>query len=116
MGLELVEPTDFEILAYLAEKGRNNAVNVAVALDRDRGYMNTRLGTLADYGCVRRVGPAENSGLYEVTGMGEAALEHRGARHDPDTDFEALVEASVAGDGAGTDPGDAETDAGDAAE
>ncbi|RLM91059.1 ArsR family transcriptional regulator [Halobellus sp. Atlit-38R] len=114
--MELVEPTDFEILAYLAEKGRNNAVNVAVALDRDRGYMNTRLGTLADYGCVRRVGPAENSGLYEITGRGEAALEHRDARHDPDTNFESLIEASVAGESAGTDPGDAETDADGAAE
>ena len=116
MELELVEPTDFEILAYLAERGRNNAVNVAVALDRDRGYMNTRLGTLADYGCVRRVGPAENSGLYEITEKGEVALVHRDARHDPDADFEALVEASVAGDDPGADLGDAETDAGDAVE
>ncbi|RLM56528.1 MarR family transcriptional regulator [Halobellus sp. Atlit-31R] len=95
MGLELVEPTDFEVLAYLAREGRNNAVNLAAALDRDRGYMNTRLGTLAEYGCVERVGPAANSGLYEVTERGRAALTHREARHDPDVDFEALVEAAV---------------------
>ena len=95
MGLELVEPTDFEILAYLAEEGRNNAINVAVALDRNREYMNTRLGTLAQYGCLRRVGPAEHSGLYEITEKGAAALEHREARHDPEADFEALVEATV---------------------
>ncbi|MFC6874851.1 ArsR family transcriptional regulator [Halobellus marinus] len=74
MELDLVAPTDFEILRYLAEEGRNNAVNIAVALDRNREYMNTRLGALARNDCVRRVGPAENSGLYEVTEKGEAAL------------------------------------------
>jgi predicted transcriptional regulator len=105
MGLDLVEPTDFEILEYLAVEGRNNAVNIAVALDRNREYMNTRLGTLARYGCVRRVGPAENSGLYEITEKGEAALEHREAQLDPNADFEALVEAEVENEGAGEDAG-----------
>ncbi|MGQ4556646.1 ArsR family transcriptional regulator [Halobellus sp. GM3] len=95
--MDLVEPTDFEILSYLAAEGRNNAVNVAVALDRDRTYMNTRLGTLARYGCLRRVGPAENSGLYEITEKGRVALEHREARRDPEADFEAVVEEAVVG-------------------
>jgi len=91
MGLDLVEPTDFEILAYLDERGRNNAVNIAAALERNREYMNTRLGTLARYGCVRRVGPAENSGLYEITETGRTVLERRNERSRPDADFETVV-------------------------
>jgi len=95
MGLYLVEPTDFEILSYLAETGRNNAVNIATALDQNREYMNTRLRRLASHECVERIGPADNSGLYEITEKGEAALEHRELLNDPDADFGARVEAAV---------------------
>jgi DNA-binding MarR family transcriptional regulator len=95
MGLYLVEPTDFEILAYLAEKGRNNAVNIATALDHNRQYMNARLHTLASHDCVVRIGPAENSGLYEITEKGEGALACRAANSDPDAEFEAAVEAEL---------------------
>lgn len=93
--MQLVEPTDFDILAYLDSDGRNNAVNLAAALDRNRAYMNTRLRTLREYGCVRRVGPADNSGLYEITETGRAALKHRAARRDPSADFDELVRAEV---------------------
>jgi len=96
MGLYLVEPTDFEILAYLADEGRNNAVNIAIALDHNRQYMNARLHTLASHDCVERIGPAENSGLYEITEKGEAALEYREVQDDPDADFGERVEAAVA--------------------
>ena len=96
MGLDLVEPTDFEILAYLEEEGRNNAVNVAVALGKNREYMNSRLGILARDGCLHRVGPAENSGLYEITEKGRVALEHRDACGDPNADFEEVVETALA--------------------
>lgn len=95
MGLHLVDPTDFEILSYLAERGRNNAVNVATALDQNREYMNARLHALANHECVERIGPAENSGLYEITAKGEAALDCREANSDSDADFETAVEAEL---------------------
>jgi len=98
MGLYLVEPTDFEILSYLSEAGRNNAVNIAVALEQNREYMNTRLRRLASHECVERIGPAENSGLYEITEKGRAALDHRELLNDPDADFGARVEAALADD------------------
>jgi hypothetical protein len=100
MGLYLVEPTDFEILAYLADGGRNNAVNIAAALEQNREYMNARLHALASHKCVERIGPADNSGLYEITEKGEAALEFRELRDDPDADFGARVEAAVSDDAA----------------
>jgi predicted transcriptional regulator len=98
MGLYLVEPTDFEILSYLLDAGRNNAVNIAVALEQNREYMNTRLRRLASHECVERIGPAENSGLYEITEKGRAALDHRELLNDPDADFGARVEAALADD------------------
>ncbi|MFC7202672.1 winged helix-turn-helix domain-containing protein [Haloferax namakaokahaiae] len=89
--MQLVEPTDFDILGYLQSNGRNNAVNLAVALDRERTYMNTRLRTLCELGCTQRVGPAKNSGLYEITSVGVAALQYRSANKDPDVDFLELI-------------------------
>jgi DNA-binding MarR family transcriptional regulator len=94
--MNLVQPTDFEILAYLSRAGRNNAVNMAVALDKDRSYVNTRLRYLAAADLVERVGPAPNSGLYELTPRGEAALEHREAYADRTDDFEAALDAWTA--------------------
>ena len=91
--MQLVEPTDFEILAFLDEQGRNNAINIAVGLERDRSYVNTRLRALAQKELFQRVGPAENSGLYELTDTGRAALKYRDRYHDPD--FDALLEGSV---------------------
>ncbi|MBP1988142.1 MarR family transcriptional regulator [Halolamina salifodinae] len=90
--MQLVEPTDFEILAFLDEQGRNNAINIAAGLDRDRSYVNTRLRALAEKELVQRVGPAENSGLYELTSTGEVARTLRDRYDDPDADFEELLE------------------------
>ncbi len=75
--MKLVVPTDFEILDVLSDGKRNNAVNIAVELDKNRAYINTRLPILLDYGLVARVGPAENSGLYIITDKGKEVLEHR---------------------------------------
>ena len=91
--MQLVEPTDFEILAFLDEQGRNNAINIAVGLDRDRSYVNTRLRALAEKELIQRVGPAENSGLYELTEVGHAALRHRDRYGDEE--FDALVDRAV---------------------
>lgn len=96
--MKLVYPTDFEILEFLAEAGRNNAVNIAVGLDRDRSYINTRLRTLAEKDLVDRVGPAERSGLYEISERGAAAVEYREAYREEDVDFGAVVEDAVDGE------------------
>jgi len=91
--MQLVEPTDFEILAFLDEQGRNNAINIAVGLARDRSYVNTRLRALAEKGLIQRVGPAENSGLYELSDVGRTALAHRDQYGDDD--FDALLDRSA---------------------
>jgi len=89
--MRLVDPTDFEILAALAETGRNNAANLAHVLDRDRSYINTRLPVLTDYGLLNRVGPAPNSGLYEITDAGRRAVEHQDLYKDDEDAFDAAV-------------------------
>ena len=71
--MKLVQPTDFEILDQLQE-GRNVAANISIELNKDRAYINTRLPELADYGLLQKVGPSPNSGLYEITDLGEYAV------------------------------------------
>ena len=93
--MRLVDPTDFEILSFLDDSGRNNAINVSTALDLNRSYINTRLRELESQGLLQRVGPATNSGLYELTDRGRAALRHRGKYDDESVDFESLVDDSA---------------------
>ena len=95
--MKLASPTDFDILEALADGKRNTAANLAIEIDRDRAYINTRLPLLADHGLLERIGPAPSSGLYEITETGLAAIEHRESYHDDDADFEALVEATADG-------------------
>lgn len=90
--MQLVEPTDFEILAFLDEKGRNNAINISTGLSRDRSYVNTRLRALAEKELIQRVGPAENSGLYELTDTGRVALSLRDRYADGESEFGELLE------------------------
>ena len=89
--MKLAVPTDFDVLRALSGGRRNNAVNISYIIDKNRAYINTRLPILADYGLVERVGPAPNSGLYEITEKGQVVLEHREAYERDDADFEALV-------------------------
>jgi len=94
--MRLVTPTDFDILAAMVDGRRNNAVNLAAILDRNRSYINTRLPILLDYDLLDRVGPAPNSGLYVITPKGRAVVDHRDRYGDDDTDFDALVADTVA--------------------
>ena len=89
--MRLVQPTDFDILEVLSDGKRNNAINIAVALDAKRPYINTRLPALLDYGLVDRVGPASNSGLYVITERGRRALEHRALYGRDDGNFESHI-------------------------
>lgn len=93
--MKLASPTDFDVLEALSDGKRNTAANIAIEIDRDRAYINTRLPLLADHGLLERIGPAPNSGLYEITEKGRAVLDHRAEYHDDDVDFEALVESSI---------------------
>lgn len=94
--MRLTVPTDFEILQILSNGRRNNAINIAVHLDKNRSYVNTRLPVLADYGLLERVGPSPNSGLYEITERGRIAASHREEYEDDTVDFEALIERKLA--------------------
>lgn len=93
--MRLTVPTDFEILQILSNGRRNNAINIAAHLDRNRSYINTRLPVLADYGLLNRVGPAPNSGLYEITEKGRIAASHREEYENDDVDFEKLIERKI---------------------
>jgi predicted transcriptional regulator len=83
--------TDFLILKKLQE-GRNLAANIALEIDRSRNYVNGRMPYLLDYGLVEKVGPAEDTGLYELTEKGRLAYEHRDSYHDDSVDFEELLD------------------------
>ena len=94
--MKLRQPTDFLILEALEDKGRNVATNLASHTGKSRKNINTRLPVLEDYGLVRKIGPAERSGLYEITSLGKAALVYQDQYDDAD-DFEALIEGPNAG-------------------
>jgi len=99
--MKLVTPTDFDILAVLSNGKRNNAVNIAHQLERDRAYINTRMPVLKDYGLVESTGPAPTSGLYEITAKGRLAVEHRSVYEDEKADFAAFLESKTETNGNG---------------
>ncbi|MCU4742766.1 winged helix-turn-helix domain-containing protein [Halobacteria archaeon AArc-m2/3/4] len=94
--MKLRQPTDFLILEALEDKGRNVATNLAAHTGKSRKNINTRLPVLEDYGLVAKIGPAERSGLYELTSLGKAALVYQDQYNEVD-DFEALIEGPNAG-------------------
>jgi predicted transcriptional regulator len=94
--MKLVDPTDFQILKALSDGKRNTAANLAVELDQNRAYLNSRMPVLADYELVEQIGPAERSGLYEITEKGKIVSEHREEYRDEDADIERIIEAELA--------------------
>lgn len=94
--MKLVVPTDFEILEAMSDSKRQTAPNLAEILDRERQYMNDRLADLAGKGLIKKVGPSERSGMYEITTRGRIALEHKGEySHDSAHAFRELVESEL---------------------
>lgn len=89
--MKLRRPTDFLILEALEAHGRNVATNLEYHVGKSRKNINTRLPVLADYGLVEKIGPAERSGLYEISREGRIALMYRD-QYDEVEDFEALIE------------------------
>jgi len=74
----LVLPTDKQILTLLANGKRQTPKNVAAHLgeDTDPSYMSGRLRTLENRCYVYSPGPADRSGMYEITSWGRIAA-HR---------------------------------------
>jgi len=89
--MKLRRPTDFLVLEALEEHGRNVAANLAFHTGKTRKNINTRLPVLADYGLVDKIGPADRSGLYEITQKGRVAVMYR-EQYDTADDFEELIE------------------------
>lgn len=82
------------ILDRLRE-GRNVGANLALELDRNRGYVNNQLSKLASLELVRRVGPSENGGLYELTERGGLAVTYREMYDDDSVDFASLLDEQL---------------------
>lgn len=93
--MRLRQPTDFLILEALEETGRNVATNLSIYTGKNRKNINTRLPVLEDYDLVEKIGPAEYSGVYEITPLGKAALVHQD-QYDEVDDFEELLEGPSA--------------------
>lgn len=98
--MRLRQPTDFLVLEALHSYGRNVAPNVAEITGKSRKNVNNRLPVLADYGLVRKIGPAQRSGLYEITERGRVVLQLR-EQYDEAEDFDALVERRLESQNAG---------------
>lgn len=86
--------TDFLILDKLQE-GRNMAGNIALEIDRARKYVNQRMPYLLDYGLVEKIGPMDDSGLYELTPKGRVAVEHREKYYDDAVDFDEFLDEQL---------------------
>jgi len=67
-------PVEIEILREIADDRRQTSKNLAEIIGEDRNYVNNRVGALSGSGVLERVGPADNSGIYEITDMGHRAL------------------------------------------
>lgn len=94
--MDLLNPTDFEILEVLSDGTRNIAANIAIEINANRGYINSRFSYLLNEDLVERVGPKEESGLYKITEKGKVAVEHKEKYiEDEVDDFEAFVESEL---------------------
>lgn len=89
--MRLTQPTHFLILEALSDGRRNTGANLAEIIERDRGYVNTELPRLADKGLVEKVGPHENSGLYQITSLGVAAVKKRELYEENQDKFETEI-------------------------
>lgn len=91
--MKLVMPTSFQVLRVLNDRKRQTAPNLAEILEKDSRYMNNQLNDLAGQGLVRRVGPSENSKMFEITEKGQVAVEHAEEySHHSATEFGRLVD------------------------
>jgi len=74
----LVLPIDRHILDTLSTGRRQTPKNLAAIITTDdtRNYIGNRLRTLEKRGYLHSPGPADRSGMYEITSWGRAAHHH----------------------------------------
>lgn len=89
--MRLVTPTDFEVLEALSDGKRNVAANISQELNKDRGYVNSRMVMLKDYRLVDKIGPAANSGLYSITNKGLFVVHNQELYQQDQEEFAAIV-------------------------
>ncbi|GGI95270.1 hypothetical protein GCM10008995_01810 [Halobellus salinus] len=89
--MRLRRPTDFLILDVLSDGERNTGANIADLIERDRGYVNTQLPTIEDQGFVKKIGPHQNSGLYQITPLGIAAVQKQSLYSESEDEFETAI-------------------------
>lgn len=89
--MRLSYPTDFLILEALADGKRDTGANLAKRIDRDRRYINNELPKLADQGLIKKIGPHEHSGLYQITSLGVAAIQKQSLYNEDEDEFEAEI-------------------------
>lgn len=76
--VDLVKPTDFDILEVLSDGRRHDAPDLSGHLDARVQYLNDRLSRLRSQGLVKKPGPApERTAMYVISDLGEVALEMR---------------------------------------
>lgn len=92
MQIRLVQPTDFQLLAALADGHRDTAANLAVRVEKDRNYVNTRLPALVDADLLQRIGPSKHSGLYQITPRGVVAVRHQSVYEADRDQFKMLLD------------------------
>lgn len=102
--MKLRQPTDFLILEALHSYGRNVAPNLSQVTGKSRKNINNRLPVLSDYGLVRKIGPSERSGLYEITDKGRIALRLR-EEYDRTDQFETLIQRRLETEAGSADAG-----------
>jgi len=91
--MDRINKTDFKILEALDDGERNIAANIALEIDANRGYINNRFSYLLSRDLVQRVGPKEQSGLYQITAKGKTVVNHKQkCLNDEVDDFESFIE------------------------
>jgi len=89
--VRLTQPTDFLILGALSDGERDTASNIAKRINKNRSYINTRLPILADYELICKVGPNDNSGLYQITPLGVAAVQKQALYNEDRNQFDSEI-------------------------
>lgn len=96
--MDLKHPQDFLILEALHSYGRNVAPNIARTADLEIETVEARLQHLADVTLVSKIGPADESGLYEITERGRIGLRLRDEYLETE-DFAAAIDHHAATNG-----------------
>lgn len=76
-GVDLVEPTDFDILEALSDGRRHDAPDLSAVMGHRSEYLADRLSALRRQGLVEKAGPSDRTAMNVITPLGEVALEMR---------------------------------------